>query len=243
MVAERGIDRTTWRRAIVGLVVALLPLSAAAHDRRIVEGAGGEAYLVESWFRDEPLELGQDNAFVLAVTRTGPGEAGTAAGLEATLRAELRGGGERRPLPLAPRADPSGGPSEATTRLYEAPFLLTTPGNYRVRLVGEIDGIPVDVAVFSHEVAPSWLDPLVVPRETERNGAPERQRGAQEPNAAAVPAAGARGMERIGIAAGILGLLVGLLLLWRARIFPPRGAPGARSSSRSEPPKDAGRVI
>ena len=97
---------------------------------------------------------------MLAVTNVGSGEAAEpVTGLEATLRAEQRGAGERMPLPLAPQVDSDGSGQEAETGLDEAPFLLTTPGDYKVRLVGNIEGIPIDAALFPIQSLPAGSIP------------------------------------------------------------------------------------
>ena len=216
-MTEREAIRIAWRGLLVGLAIALLPFSAAGHDRRVIDGDDGEAYIVDVWFRDEPAEPNQDNALVLAVTKTGPdGAAAQVAGLEATLRAELRGGGERFPLPLAPRVDPGGLGPAAETGLYEAPFLLSMPGEYTVRLSGEIEGTAIDEKVFSHAVGSGWLDPPGSALSANVDGRRERQRGERRLADANDPAAPSQSLVNVGIAVVALGLLVGLLAFWRA---------------------------
>lgn len=48
MNAERGIIRIIWRCVLAGLAVALLPLSATGHERRIREGDDDKAFLLET---------------------------------------------------------------------------------------------------------------------------------------------------------------------------------------------------
>jgi hypothetical protein len=234
MIAERGIRSRTWVLLVVGLVVALLPFSAAGHDRRVVEGDNRQAYLLESWFRDEPPELNQENALVLAATRTGPAGTGPVLGLEATVRAELRGAGERLPLALTPRSDSDDPDPGTLTGLYEAPFLVTSPGEYRVRLSGEIEGVPVDLALFSHEISPNWLDPLAVPREPVPDRERERQRGERR-LAADARTTNDEPLPYVAIVIVTLGLLASCLALWRAA----RRNSGNAASAGQRPPNRA----
>lgn len=214
-----GAPGVIWRGALIGVIVALLPLLVAGHDRRIIEGDNGVAYMLESWFRDEPAVPNQANAIVLAVTRTGPGGRGPVAGLEKTLRIALRGDNGRQPLALTPRAG-SGSPEPASrTSFYEAPFRLTDSGNYQVRLVGEIEGVPVKATLFSHQIVPSWLNPVADPEEMRGGRGRERQRAAVPATpvpAASVPAApiGGQTITPLAVGLGLLGVLAALIALW-----------------------------
>ena len=239
---ERGTLQITCRGLVVGLAVALLPFSAAGHDRRVIDGDDGAAYVVAVWFRDEPAEPNRDNALVLAATKTGSGGAAPVAGLEAMLRAELRGDGERLPLTLAPQVEAGGLGPAAETGLYEAPFLLARPGDYRVRFVGEIEGVPIDEALFSHTVTSGWLDPPGASLSVDEDGRRERRREARRLTDANDAAPRSQSLVNVGIAVGTLAVLVALLALWRAgkrRTRHPVRATQPRSRPRSAHGDDA----
>lgn len=178
---------------------------------------------------------------MLAVTNVGSGEAAEpVTGLEATLRAELRGAGERIPLPLAPQVDSDGSGQEAETGLDEAPFLLTTPGDYKVRLVGNIEGIPIDAALFSHSVTPGWFDPLAAPQLPEIDGRRERQREASPLLATNARVSPDQTQTYLGIAVGTRGLRVGLAL-WRARFARMRNTAMTGQHPSEQAPRPADR--
>jgi hypothetical protein len=110
--------------------------SAAAHVD--VDVADGQ-YVMEIGFRDEPALQGQPNAVYIAVGKYGTGGTEPVEGLAGTLQAEVSRDGLTTTIPFVPMGDGQ----------YEAPFIPTATGDYTFRILGEIEGNPVDESVTS----------------------------------------------------------------------------------------------
>jgi hypothetical protein len=104
--------------------------SALAHGHTNV----GDYELVIG-FRNEPAYVGEPNGLDLRVTNTKTGEPVT--GLEETLKATLVFGGSSRELAIEPRWGQEGA--------YTAQVIPTETGDYTWKIVGDIEGTPVDV--------------------------------------------------------------------------------------------------
>lgn len=140
---------TTIRRifasvGLLALMAALLPLTAAAHERREV---GDGQYQLVVGFLDEPAFAGLKNGLDLRVTNltavaTPEGEAAEGAagvpveGLAATLQAEVIRGDQTMALPVTPRFGEPGA--------YRSVFFPMEEGDYTFHIFGEIEGVAID---------------------------------------------------------------------------------------------------
>lgn len=212
--------RALRRVATAGLMLALLPFAAAAHEQRDV---GEGRYSIEIGFRDEPAYVGQANALYLRVGEYATGGTEPVEGLAATLSAEVSKDGQTKSLDLVPMED----------GVYESVFVPTAIGDYTFRFSGTIGETPVDESVTSgprsfNSVQPlsaiqfpvSWPDPAQI------------EATAAEAQASA---ALARTLGIAGIVAGLLGLIVGAAALARSGRARAESAP-----AMSEP---AGKLV
>ena len=219
---------------VVATLIALLPLAAAAHERR--EVAGGQYELVVG-FLDEPAFVGEKNGLDLRVTR--PAVAGTtpAAGAEGgteeqagtpveglteTLMAEVIYGDETMELALEPRFRDPGA--------YAAYFFPTAEGDYTFHISGEIEGTAIDETFTSSPEGFSSVEPRE-PLEFPKGEA------ATDGAAAATVAdwtAGVAGGPAAGLLAGAIGLAAGGVLLAGRAAVRRRLAP-APLAARVEP--------
>ena len=206
----RGSIQAVGRAVIAGVILAALPLTVMAHERRALGGNGGpgdERYVIDIGFRDEPVMVDEPNALWLWVTEVGePG--GPVTGLEASLTAEVEHAGQTVPLALTPQSDPG---------FYEAPFQPVETGDYAVRLFGTIEQLPVDETFSPDVIDATWLELPAATETSQAPGAnPRPRRGAQPIEEANMRAEHSQRLAYIGIALGALGLLVGLLALARS---------------------------
>lgn len=192
---------TAGRCLAIGCVLALLPIAAVAHEQRDV---GDGQYSVEIGFRDEPAYLGQPNGLYLNVTQFGS-EGGPVEDLAGTLEAEVQKDGATLPLTLVPQAEPG---------VYVAPFIPTALGDYTFRLFGEIDGTSIDESFSSSPTTFAPVEP--VDRYQFPVNAPAGAELVAQLEAANARAARSEALAYGGIAAGVIGLLVGLGALLRA---------------------------
>jgi hypothetical protein len=185
-----------------GMALALLPFPTAAHEQRDV---GDGQYSVEIGFRDEPAYLSQPNALYLAVTEFGA-DGGPVEGLAGSLEAYVEKDGATLPLVLVPGSEPG---------VYEAPFIPTALGDYTFRLSGDIEGVSIDESFSSSPTTFAPVEPL--DRYQFPVNAPAGAELVAQLEAANARAARSETLAYIGIAAGALGLLVGLVGILRSR--------------------------
>ena len=130
-------------------MLALLPVVAAAHEQRDV---GEGQYSLEIGFRHEPAYLSQQNALYLMATWFGS-NVGPVEGRAGTLQAEVAKDGTTLLLTLVPGSEPG---------VYEAALIPTALGDYTFRLLGDMNGTPIDESFSS---SPTTLpSPSVIPR-------------------------------------------------------------------------------
>ena len=208
----------------IGWVVALFPITASAHEQRDV---GDGQYSMEVGFRDEPAYLSQANALFLDVTQFGS-EGGPVEGLAGTLEAEVAKDGATLPLTLVPQAEPGA---------YEAPFIPSALGDYTFRLFGDINGTPIDESFSSSPTTFAPVEPL--DRYQFPVNAPVGAELVAQLDAANARAARSETLAYVGIAAGVIGLLVGLAGLLRASRSRPQVA-RIRTEHAVSPPSDPG---
>ena len=193
--------RALRRVATVGLMLALLPFAAAAHEQRDV---GEGRYSIEIGFRDEPAYVGQANALYLSVEEYATGGTEPVDGLAATLSAEVSKDGQTKSLDLVPIGE----------GVYESVFVPTATGDYTFRISGTIGEATIDESVTSgpqtfNSVQPlsaiqfpvSWPDPVQI-----EAAAADAQWSA----------ALARTLGIAGMVVGLLGLIVGAAALARS---------------------------
>jgi hypothetical protein len=194
-------------RTLITLGVALsflllcLPGAVLAH---VDIDVGDGQYVMEVGFRDEPAYLGQPNAVHVSVEEYATGGTEPVEGLAATLEAEVSRDGQTLNVPLEPRGD----------GVYEGAFVPTAIGDYTFRVFGTIGAAAVDESVTSGPSTFDSVEPLsAIEFPVERPDAVQLQSEIANVNAAAGTA---RTLGIAGIAAGILGLILGAVALVRA---------------------------
>lgn len=129
--------------AVVMVIGVMSSGSALGHNSKIV--AGGQ-YRVSVGFIQEPIHTNEKNGLDLAIRVAG--EKDPLPDLEAGLRAEIiaPGGQSRRELPIRPRYGHPG--------RYTFDVVLTQPGQYSIRVWGQIKGASFDETFQISEVRP-----------------------------------------------------------------------------------------
>lgn len=194
---------------IIGVLMVASASVASAHEHREV----GE-YTFVVGFRVEPALLNQVNGLDLRVSRGHGDNAEPVEGLQETLQAEIRYGGETMPLNLR-------GVFNAPGR-YTADVIPTETGAYSFRIFGTIEGTQVDETftggpeTFS-EIADTA--PLQFPAGTAGGAADAGDDGA------------AQTIAIIALVAGLLGLGAGIAALVMARGARPATAGAVRPAS------------
>jgi hypothetical protein len=209
--------------AVVAAAVLFLPaVPASAHEHRDV----GELSMVVGW-AGEPTYAGFLNEAQLTLNRHGRGGEEEGPPVEdAEIQVEVLFGGEDAeeatgPLPMEPAFD---SPGE-----YLAPIIPSRPGTYTFHFTGEAAGQDIDEMftsgedTFSEVAVPADIsfpaqDPTAgdLARALSEAQSDNRELMATVEEAES-EAASARTMAIVGIAAGVLGLIVGLAALARRR--------------------------
>lgn len=220
----------TWRRRalVAALLLALtLPGTALAHASIDV---GDGRYVLELGFRDEPAYLGLPNAVYLKAQEYATGGTRPVDGLAATLTVEVSKDGETMTVPLAPTGEGE----------YEGVFVPTATGDYTFRIFGTIGDAEVDESVSSGpntfaSIAPLSAIEFPVPR-------PDPGQAQAEAAEVAAAASMARTLAMAGIAAGMVGAILGAFALARAGRT-PRPAVAAPAASESAVTQPSGKLI
>ena len=196
-----GVRIAVLTAIIAGLAMMAGPVTALAH---VSIDVGDGQYVMEVGFRDEPAFLGQPNAIFVKVEAYGTGGTQPVDGLASTLEAEVVKDGQTLNLALLPRDD----------GVYEAPFVPTATGDYTFRISGMIEGAAVDESVTSSPSTFNSVEPMTAiqfPAQWPDPGALQAETAAARGEAAM-----ARTFAFIGIAAGVLGLILAAVALARA---------------------------
>ena len=181
---------------ITVLILFSFPGSALAH---VDIDVGDGRYVMEIGFRDEPAYLGQPNALYLSVEEYGTGGTEPVNDLAATLSAEVGKDGQVMDLPLVPTGDGT----------YEAAFVPTAAGDYTFRIFGTIGDAAVDESVTSGPSTFNSVEPLsAIEFPVARPDAVQLQAEFANLDAAVSTA---RTLAIAGVAAGVLGLVLGAL--------------------------------
>jgi hypothetical protein len=211
----------TWLAAVVGLATVLIPAGpAGAHEQRDV----GDLSLVVGW-SGEPTYAGFLNEVQLIISRraAGGGEEGPPVE-DADIQVEVLFGGEdaeqaTQPLPMEPAFDTPGE--------YLAPIIPSRPGTYSFHFTGTAGGQEIDEVFTS---GPDTFSDVEVPADISfpaqdptagdlARAVAETQSDAREMRVAVEDAqsqaSSARTMALVGIAVGVLGLIVAGVALAR----------------------------
>lgn len=213
---------------LLALVVGFAPQGVSAHERRDLVGGKYQGVV---GFLNEPTYQGQLNGLSLAVTskteKNADGSAKPIEGLEKTLKAQVLAEGKTLDLTLQARFNMPG--------QYAAYFMPTAAGQYRFRIYGTINGEALDE---TFESGPGRFDDVesIVPL--------------QFPNAVAAPPADlqaqldsarqtaglARNVAFVGVAFGVLGIIIAALALTRRSAAPATLSQGraARQAGQSD---------
>jgi hypothetical protein len=206
----------------LALLIALLPGTAAAH---VDIDVGDGQYVMEVGFRDEPAYLGQPNAIYLEVAEYATGGTEPVEGLAATLSAEVSKDGQTMSLPLVPMGD----------GVYEGMFVPTATGDYTFRVSGTIGDATVVESVTSGPDTFNSVEPLSSIEFPMQLTDPAEM--ATTVDAAQAAADSARLFGLAGIAAGVLGLILGAIALSRS------GRGRGESVAESRPIEPTGKLI
>jgi hypothetical protein len=215
----RGLLRTFTAIGLFAVGLAFIaPATASAHERRTV--AGDYTFVVG--FLKEPAFQDETNGIDLRVSKSGdqPVE-----GLEKTLKAEVVVGPNTLPLELHPRFRVPGA--------YNGEFVPTRPGSYTFRFTGTVEGKPVKE---TFESGPGRFNdveavgPLQFPDKVPSGVELERAVAAAESRASTATTLGA-----VGLAAGLLGVLLAAWSLASRRRAPSAAGTSPSSASRVAP--------
>jgi hypothetical protein len=183
-------------------IVAMMAAAAPAALAHVQIDVGDGQYVMELGFRDEPAYVGQPNALSLKVEKYATGGTQPVDGLAGTLQAEITKDGQSITPPLVPKGD----------GLYEAAFVPTATGDYTFHITGKIEDATVDESATSGPNTFDSVQPL-----TAIELPPASPDAAQVAAAAAqADAATARTLALVGIAVGILGLILGAVAFARS---------------------------
>ena len=194
--------------AMLALAVAALSASVAlAHDRRTV----GKYELVVG-FLTEPAYVNQVNGIDFRVTNKDTSK--PVEGVEKTVNAEILVGGKTLSVPLKTRFGQPGA--------YASYFMPTKAGAYIFHFTGDIEGTKLDE---KFESGPGRFNdvedtaPLQFPEKLADNAAQiEAAQGAAAQVKAAQSAAGsAQTIAYVGIAVGVLGVILGAFGLMKKK--------------------------
>jgi len=146
--------KTFYRVATTAIFLAgglIFATPALAHNSKVV---AADQYRVSVGFIQEPIHTNEKNGLDLAIRLTG--EKDPIPGLESGLRAEIIApdGKSRRELPIRPRYGHPG--------RYTFDVVLTQPGQYSIRVWGQIRGAAFDETFQISEV--KALDELRFPK-------------------------------------------------------------------------------
>ena len=223
MAARDAIVKTRFRfpmllALVLALAALIAPTPAEAH---VNVDVGDGQYVMELGFRDEPAYLGLPNALFLKVGEYGSGGTTPVEDLAGTLTAEMTKDGQTKQLPLVPMG----------AGVYEAALVPTAVGDYTFQITGTIGDATVDESVTSGPNTFNSVEPLsAIEFPIARLDPVQLAAVGADAEAAAVTA---RTLGMIGVAAGILGLIMAVVALTRsgrtpATVEPPSTPPSGK---------------
>jgi hypothetical protein len=204
---------------LVVLLLVALPAPALAHERRTL--AGGKYDVVVGW-DVEPAYQGQKNGATIRISQAGTTPAVPVEGADKTLKVQIRQGAQTKEFPLRAVFGQAG--------YYMADIVPTRAGDYVWTFVGSINADQVNEKFDS---ADGKFDSVAAPTSLEFPvPLPDPVQTAATAQAAQSDAQSTRTLAYVGIAVGILGVVVGLAgFAMRARL---------PTAARAAPPAHAG---
>lgn len=190
---RKGFGKAGWLAGLfAGLLSLVLAVPALAHTRVEV----GPYQIVVGWEK-EPVIVGERNALLIEVKEGDlPVE-----GLEGLLNLTVLYGGRSFIGQLAPTDHPG---------VYAAEIFPTLRGQYEVHLTGQIADVPVDEFLEPEEVLPANV--LQFPETLPDPGSMQ-----VEIDDLAEQVQTAQTFAYAGLAAGVIGILVGAVAVFRRR--------------------------
>lgn len=190
---RKGMRKTGWTAGLIALLLSLVMVAPVfAHTRVEV----GPYQIVVGWEK-EPVIVGERNALLIEVKEGDvPVE-----GLEGLLDLTVLYGGRSFIGQLAPTDHPG---------VYAAEIFPTLRGQYEVHLTGQIADVTVDEFLEPEEVLPANVlqFPETLPdpgsMQAEIDGLAEQVQAAQT-------------FAYAGLAAGVIGILIGAVAVFRGR--------------------------
>ena len=144
------------KSALLAAVLTLLPLVASAHERQAFR-VGDRVYTIVVGFLNEPVFVDDKSGASLRVRLADPKNpldfsspnAKPVEKLETSLKVEVSAGDQKQRFDLEPVFRDPGA--------YRATFFPTVAGAYHFRVVGELNGTPVDLPFTCNgaQLAPS----------------------------------------------------------------------------------------
>ena len=211
-----------WAVAPVVLLIALfiVPTSAFAHERRTV--GNGKYDVVVGW-DVEPAYQNMKNAASIRIAQAGSDPAVPVMGAEKTLKVQIRQGATTKDFPLRAVFGQQG--------YYVADILPTREGDYQWTFVGAINEDQVnekfdtaDGKFNGIESSAALQFPVALPDPAQATAAL---------SAAQSDAQSARNLAYVGIAVGVLGLLVAIGA-WMARPRTPAAVQHPSTTTSTE---------
>jgi hypothetical protein len=194
------------------LIVVVAPGAALAHERRTI--GNGKYDVVVGW-DVEPAFVGFKNAASIRVMEAGTTNPVT--GAEKTLKLSIRQGASTQSFPVRSVFGQNG--------YYVADVVPTRAGDYQWMFTGDINGSPVNETFDTADGKFNAVESATVLQFPVQLGDPAQSAAIVQ--SAQADAQSARTLAYVGIAVGVLGLLVGL----GAWLMRPR-ATQARASTR-----------
>jgi hypothetical protein len=199
---RRSLARSLVGMAIVVIAIVLTTGIASAHEHRTV----GD-YTLTVGFLSEPAIDEQPNGLDFRVAQGTGTAAKPVDGVAATLKAEVKFGGETMPLTLSPVFNVDGS--------YRANFIPTAAGSFTFHVYGTINDTKVDESFTS---GPNTFSDVADATTMQfPSKVPAVASVAQTANSAHSAADSARTLGIIGIVVGVLGLIAGVGGLMMAR--------------------------
>jgi hypothetical protein len=180
----------------VVLVAVALPGIALAHERRTI--GNGKYDVVVGW-SGEPAYVGQKNTATIRIMNAGTTTPVT--GAEKTLKLAIRQGANTQPFQLTPVFGQDG--------FYQADIVPTRVGDYQWIFSGTIGDATINETFDTADGKFNGVEPINALQFPVQIGDPVQNATAVQ--AAQSDAQSARTFGMIGIAAGVIGLLVGLV--------------------------------
>ena len=181
--------------AAVGVLALMAPGSALAHERRAI--AGGKYDVVVGW-DVEPAYVGMKNSASIRIMDAGTTNPVT--GAEKGLKLAVRQGASTQTFPLRAMFGQNG--------YYVADIVPTRVGDYQWIFTGDINGAAVNETFDTADGKFNAVEPATGVQFPVQLGDPAQSAAAVQ--SAQADAQSARTLAYVGIAVGVIGLLVAI---------------------------------